>query len=115
MNKLSEEQAEWLIEEIDRLKFNHTQLAVNDNFEIPIKEFKALINRCTEKEFPEFLLNKGAAEYSLAVRQSGSNGVYISVSDPDWKSTQMELDCEEFKEFTGSCNKIVEWLDQNGQ
>lgn len=109
MKKLTKEQAEWLVEKI-KLEA-HEQCFGSGNLNYA-EMVEMVINKCTEKEFPTFLLNKGVSEFSLAILEGEGNSTHVSISDPNWQKMQMTLNYEEFKQFTEGCQRICEYLDE---
>lgn len=110
--KLTKEQSDWL-----KNKF----LQYQDDSEygdvyIKNRHLIDLFKECTEKEFPDL---------KMYVSSCAIAGEPIKI----YRTTDVDLGCacdlelktlarythftsDQFKEFTASCNKIVEWLDE---
>ncbi len=100
MQKLTKEQSEWLIKEVN----NHTGYNVNlCEKALNFSAIERLINQCTEKEFPEL-------EIESAIKISEGIKCVAMETYGD-----IRLSYEQFKQFTEGCNKIVEWLDEQAE
>ncbi len=105
MQKLTAEQAQWLIEDIIQ---NERELILSGGSEpgvyVHLEKVKQIINQYTEKEFPGFRLldedEEVVAEVELDTDES------ISIFCPE------SLSFAQFKRFTEGCNKIVEYLNE---
>ena len=115
MNKLTKEQAEWLIE---RFKEKHTKeftYFVVNGFEAAIE----IINQCAEKEFPGFTVDLHDYEKNIVgcIFLSDYIGadmrhVELRMRTPNKIDSWTTLFPCEFKQFTEGCQKIVEWLNE---
>lgn len=105
MQKLTKEQAEWLIGKI----MNNVRTGEFSDV-VYADEIEEVINECTEKEFPAIMKEWKDEE-------DGVHGVCLTQHNDmpcvflDTRSTCTNFPYEEFKEFADGCNKIVEWLD----
>ncbi len=109
MDKLTKEQAEWLIE---RLCSEITYQLNN----VPSHQIKEIIHQCTEKEFPE--LQMQTEDRLIDIQITGReiddefNQVCVEISNQDDGHIVIPLYSKEFKQFTEGCNKIVKWLNE---
>ncbi len=111
-SKLTKEQADCLMDNIANLPKYAVpgDAPVIPDIAVNLVEVLKLITRHTEKGFPEYLLDRGAREYSIAIKLDGD--IYISVSDPDWRNSQFGFSLEEFKQFAEGVAKINQWLEE---
>lgn len=118
MNKLTKEQAEWLIEKIksqsykQEHRFGHNDSEINTVIEI--HDAQNILNQCTEKEFPTFKMcwkdkDYGRCEINVALYQGE---IHMLSVDDDGDRTALYFPYEQFKQFIQGGNKIVEWLDE---
>ncbi len=105
MQKLSKEQAEWLIEHI-RSKYNVycTKCTINCNVDTD-KYLEKVINQCTEKQFPELKVGEGPLVYVTNIYKLKKTSI-------DTFGITAHLTTDEFKQFVEGCNKIVEYLNE---
>ncbi len=110
MQKLTREQSEYLIGNIDAL---HTQYcgkcAINVSH-YRDEELKHLIKQCTEKEFPEFEVPYAMLRV-LHDHSNAPRSIRLEMGNLSSADAIKWLDESEFKEFTAGCNKIVEYLE----
>ncbi len=122
--KLSKEQAEWLIEEINsrvRRKAIPGAGALHDVFLFPI-DVENIINQCTEKEFPAFEMNLYTQDQVeldekpdvLKVNQYGdyTSPIHVEYRDVCGEALDFLIPTEKFKQFADGVNKIVEYLNE---
>ncbi len=107
-NKLTKEQAEYLIEKI---KCEARALAMTDAqykelkcHAFGIDDIETVINQCTERPFPAFNIE------GIYINMDGSQDHILLTFD----DTHNYLHFKSFKEFTANCNKIVKWLEEQG-
>ena len=112
MNKLTKQQAEWLIENI-RSTFQLKQLDAGINL-TRLKHIEEVINQCTEKEFPKFNGSADEDDIDIVHSKYDSTPIRIDVtskSNPDSASGCIYFLKEEFKKFTEGCLAIVKFLE----
>ena len=104
MQKLTKEQAEWLIE-----RFDETRM-IQDSFGRLYKsDVEKIINECAEKKFPEFVMSITTWDrYCLSFEQFDKDGIKICCNKAPW----LRFSFDEFKQFAEGVNKIVEWLKE---
>ncbi len=107
MKKLSQEQAEWLIDEL----INKTN-GLGRDFSVAKSEIKEIINQCTEKEFPDITIDTSKGGVFTVKKEE--NNIIFTMKPPDYcmelTSYYIKLPVDTFKRFTERCNKIVEYL-----
>lgn len=112
MQKLSKEQADWLIESMKKQRTDTYWNALIGPNEFQFME--NIINQCTEKEFPA---------YRFQDKDACSSFIDLSLFCPGGSSSKpligirlfegyLNLYAEEFKDFTLGCQKIVEWIEE---
>lgn len=106
--RLTKEQATHLINELYRMKGESAgYLAVNDNYELRVKDFEKIINQCTEKEFPKFLIRG-----SFDVMDSLEIALNSTVDDSQiYINGEVVLNHGDFKEFAKHVSEIVKWIE----
>ncbi len=112
MKKLSQEQAEALVEILNNLPQYAIRSRADNLPDIAIRTVEALqaINQCTEKEFPAFELRwVGHEGNELELSKSWCDKCKIRVGDD---RNSWHLNCEQFKAFSEGCFKITQWLDE---
>lgn len=107
MNKLTKEQAQGLIETMQKQRNESYWNALIGPNEFAFME--RALNQCTEQEFPSFnfkTLNSGNYEIRKPLGDPKSDDIVLDVGDETafFKPSQ-------FKEFTQGCQKICEWLE----
>ena len=112
MQKLTREQAEWLIQNI--LKSRAEQLFGRNAYheEVVLK----VINQCTAKEFPYFNFAKvdiGSIELNGSIHRPEHITIGMQYNNVTGIIACMDLSHDEFKEFTAACQRICEWIDEN--
>lgn len=110
--KLTREQADWLIETLDKRKYEDSGLQVNDNYELPVRVLKHIINQCTEKEFPHFKLDLGDG-YWVKTHCEGENVRFDYCFYNTLRHPSLLYSPEEFRYFVENCQRIVEWFDES--
>jgi hypothetical protein len=119
MQKLTKEQEKWLIETVDK-EVEGRVIAVSSNLNdasniiSQIRKFVTkAIEKCTEKEFPEFNIESTGNLIEITFNDSTNEHVIIEITDCRHPATaeSVGLNFEKFKQFTENCNKIVEWLN----
>ncbi len=110
MNKLTKEQAAWLIETLkeSRIRMNDYQrmhLQIEENV-ISIGAMEEVINQCTEKEFPILIQRTTTESFTI---EPSSHVNYIAFGHG---ALSCKLSLEQFKEFADGVNKIVEYLNE---
>lgn len=109
MNKLTREQADWLIEKLKCVPYAYIH-AIPEWSNMLI-EAKIVINQCTEKHFPGFYANDISDVHFLTISSGApinSNWAYIS-------SGGGHMNKEQFNQFTKNCQKICEWLQSQNE
>lgn len=111
MQKLTKEQAEWLIETA-RLHADSSTQRWEQVFSMD--RLQAIIDKCTEKEFPNYqFIDPDDCDFFVNIVLHCSGDVS---SEPTVRigvcSGYLNLFASEFKKFTEGCNKIVEWLNE---
>lgn len=102
VKKLTPEQADWLIETLN-------YFGNDDLIHITKTNLQEIINQCTEKEFPEFVMSITAGDkYCLSFEQFDKDGIKICCNKAPW----LRFSFDEFKKFADGCNRIVQWLEQ---
>ncbi len=111
MNKLTKQQAEWLIEKIRNEEDKYTMGCQKCNTRLSIPSVVHVINQCTEKEFPDIDMawNRFGIDEALYIQQMGDEPYNILLGS---KNMSTYFNKEEFKTFTDGCNKIVDWLEE---
>jgi len=106
MQKLTKEQADWLIERFSKTYWAQTQQGLLDQ-----KTIQDIITECTEKEFPRFDIKSGWQDEIVTIKQSqlSDDKTYIEIESTGCSSSFTR---QQFKAFAYGCNKIVEWLDE---
>lgn len=117
MQKLTAEQAEWLIQKIQNKQLVLRNLDGSMNTLAYCLDIKEIINQCTEKEFPNFEMITNNYDDCYM----GSIGVCLfqrenSIDENKYcliKTDRMEplLTFEAFKQFTAGCNEICKWIE----
>lgn len=118
MKKLTKEQYEYVLEQIEH-DSNSTITAVNDVddgarvYVQIMSRLKESLNKCTEKEFPEFLdeWGDGMTKLSLTNANTSFLPVKLALCDQSGEASIM-LTAAELKRFVEGCNKIVEYLEE---
>ena len=111
--KLTKDQSALLIDEFEGLLKEPSEQTLKDMF-ISIDGIKEIINKFTEKKFPEV----NDIDSPLAV--SGMASKYIfnldELGHKIWLINEYNLqwELEDFKKFAGHVNKIVEWINERG-
>lgn len=115
MKRLTKEQAQWFIKALDTgahdviptHDLDATMLGVN----YERAKFRRIINQCTEKEFPSLEIKSGWKNEIVTVKQAelSDNKTYIEIDSTGCSSS---FTAQQFKHFVHSCNKIVEWLNE---
>ncbi len=124
MQKLTKEQADWLI---DRL-FNCRSLVIPpapiEDVHLNFIKTRELINQCTEKQFPEFKLSENELENAFISvsknvskegeeRDESEEYIFIEVNNGALNSkSYIMIDHKQFEEFAARINKIVEYLNE---
>lgn len=108
MKKLTPEQAQWLIDEIQKLESRIAFSPAHNSPALcaPLCDIVQKINQCTEKEFPNFEINDDGE--IVKVEENLAHGT-ICIEIPDGV---IGLSVKKFKEFAAAVNKIVGWLDE---
>ncbi len=115
MEKLTKEQAEWLIEKTNEVSDciipTENVAACAQGYKIAQDSFKTIIILFTEKDFPEFkvFIDSGETINFTSRYYKGcqtSYGVIMNSGTNDYF-----FDKEQFKEFVEGCNKILEWMN----
>ena len=105
MEKLTREQADWLIEKVmDNVRTGEFADVVYAD------EIENIINQCTEKEFPSIHMRPKHAEDTEEVKVytgwcDGSNGNCIILFSLE---EYTHFNKEQFKQFTAGCQKICQ-------
>jgi hypothetical protein len=103
MNKLSKEQAEQLIENIQKQLEAHYASPM-------ILKMTDIINQCTKKEFPELKMNiRHEEDIRIYAEIDEERTIFVMSCD----STISEFTPEQFKQFTDGCIKICEHLNES--
>jgi hypothetical protein len=100
--KLTPEQNEFV-----RLKFEEVTQTTGSNM-LHVLDCRAILNACTEKEFPRFVIKFDNVDPIIYVTNDYKES-HISV-DTFGQTAHMSI--EEFKQFSENCQKIVEWLEE---
>lgn len=110
MNKLTKEQAEWLLENIKPRLCGFAQVKSG------VITYEALINfienQCMEKPFPEFEVPHALLRVSYD-EENYQRIIKLQLGLEKRPEIIKWLNAEEFKQFTEGCNKIVKWLEDN--
>lgn len=114
MNKLTREQADWLIERLRNQSFDLYGIhpsSRESNKGFSYKTMEDFIKQCTEtqKEFPQFVLGH-LCDYVISVDRIRDNPETITILTCYQES---DFTPEQFKQFTEGCNKIVQWIKDN--
>lgn len=111
-SKLTKEQAEWLLKRLETLPQSWDAGTWRND------DIIDLINRCIEKEFPNYRFHAtyNAIEYELNISHERESPEMIFVSTKRGlcegsESAYVGFNPDEFKQFTKGCNKIVEWIE----
>lgn len=108
MKKLSKEQVEWLKEQFSKTDWR--------NYEDPCDWPAEVLNQCTEKEFPELLMNIDSATKLLRVFTKAdpiTNQEFIVFMHKTICYDQCDIfrfTPEEFKQFAYGVIDIVNWI-----
>lgn len=112
MQKLTKEQAEWLIEKLScksykqETRYGHNECEVNDIVEM--LDIKETINQCTEKEFPDLRID--ISDHSqIHLNRDTRNNAQVSINVVN---EYAYLNAHEFKLLTEGCVKICAWLKE---
>ena len=105
MNKISKDQADWLIKEVTSHFQDDAGLCV------AISDVKKLINQCTEKEFPTVELYNADKVQLLRIYRHKEDIIRISKSLSS-EVVWLDLNFDEFEQFTQGCVKICDWLQE---
>lgn len=114
MNRLSKEQADWLI---DLIKNKFHELAHKNREPYPqeivyLTEATKIINQCTEKEFPMFNVDAGCEPPNvkhLTIEKSFCDNCLIRLHNNEGEPTY-HFTKEQFLRFAEGVNKIVDWI-----
>lgn len=117
MQRLSKEQADWLIEKLRNQSFD--LYGIHPNSREASKGFsydavEKIINQCTEKEFPEINM-KWRSDNGA---DSKEHWVYCHLLGGDRFNILLEatmstyFNKELFEEFTDGCVAITKWLEE---
>ncbi len=102
MNKLTKDQAEWLLQKITK-EATRVGCGLNGRGEyFSIDETELVINQCTEKEFPEYITD------SVKLRTDNKFDFPVVMTMP---AMHHHFELQEFKKFTDGCNEIMKWLE----
>ncbi len=112
MNKLSQEQAEWLIEKIKKHDNIHRDAGGGCTSCIYAYDVEETINQCTEKEFPEFNLEYPKGKISISENDNRINIGFVDIMGSLRACGNLYIPKERFKQFTQGCNEIVKWLEE---
>lgn len=107
MKKLTKEQAEFLIDKVDRIFLMENKEALFNDKVVKI------INECTEKEFPEiFKSHLGCEPDTIRVYHNSSTENDCDCEIELYTTTKFtHFTNEQFKQFAAGCSKVVEWLE----
>lgn len=104
MNKLTKEQAAWLIDKINReggVSYGMLTPPALQAYE----DIMQIINQCTEQEFPELHID------DVHITRPNDSFVYILISYPQGSRLGSHMSVEDFKDFAIGVTKIAEWLE----
>ncbi len=102
--KLTKEQSEYLAEKLYELKGKDAgYLAVNDNYELKVKDFQDIINQCTEQEFPSFIFKNVRIEKL-------NDKVWLDFTGYDGSAS---FTYDEFKQFADGIVAAKTWIEKN--
>lgn len=101
MQKLTKEQADWLINKVNTLA-NASSL---NRYTI-----EAEIDKCTEKPFPDVKIDLGD-NWAMKIRNADDEFFMETLYCGTTRAISVGLGIIQFKQFTEGCNKIVEWID----
>lgn len=124
MQKLTSEQAEWLIEklkDIEKMRpCKDGAAGLAEVFMFP-SEVYLTINQCTEKAFPEFKIHGSAHNMDVIEvskdmgegNEDSEENIFINIENGAWdEKSFIMLDHNEFKTFTAGCVAICDWLKE---
>lgn len=117
MKELTEEQKKFLIEKMNQLPIDFVG-AYADGFHMCRLNIKDILEKYTEKEFPNFLMNIHQNQRILGIRKihsSITDESHISLINDapgNYDTHILNFTLIEFKKFVEGCNKITEWLDE---
>lgn len=115
-NKLSKEQAQWLIREIRNKQEGQIIACMNASDASSVlnqvmQNIETSINQCTEKEFPsmglKFVNPNFIGNQKIAINNTFDHSIYLAI-----ESSNCYFTYEKFKEFTSGCQAICEWIEE---
>lgn len=120
IEKLTKKQKQWLIEKIVDQFTSHEVFQDQPHYvTLYMAIASKVINECTEKEFPEQVIN--LHDYSQTIvgciklsyyKEYNIQQIELRMQTPGKTDSYTTMFIEEFKQFTEGCNKIAGWINE---